>query len=80
MQPELTLRAWGALMILYAIGTSVAIFAIAKAVEAVVDLVGHVRWQAARRCVFRRFLSEWRKVEIKHCEQEEKKDGESPSA
>lgn len=26
---------------------------------------------------FCRFLSEWRKVEIKHCEQEEKKDGES---
>ena len=77
MQPELTLRAWGALIILYAIGASVAIFAIAKAV---VDLVGHVRWQAARRRVFRRFLSEWRKVEIKHCEQEEKKDGENPSA
>lgn len=76
MQPELTLRAWGALIILYAM----AIFAIAKAVEAVVDLVGHVRWQAARRRVFRRFLSEWRKVEIKHCEQEEKKDGENPSA
>lgn len=68
MQPELTLRAWGALIILYAIGASV------------VDLVGHVRWLAARRRVFRRFLSEWRKVEIKHCEQEEKKDGENPSA
>ena len=80
MQPEPTLLAWGALIILYAVGVSVAIFAIVKAIEAVVDLTEHMRWQAARRRVFCRFLSEWRKVEIKHCEQKEKKDGEGVGA
>ena len=49
MQPELTLRAWGALIILYAIGTSVAIFAIAKAVEAVVDWACAVAGRKAPR-------------------------------
>lgn len=39
MQIELTIRAWIVLILLYAIGLSVVVFAVSKAIKAVVELV-----------------------------------------
>lgn len=43
MQTELTIRAWIALILLYAIGLSVAVYAVSKALKAVIKLVAFAK-------------------------------------
>lgn len=61
MQPDLTIRAWIVLIILYVIGISVAVFAVSKGIRSVLELIAWVQWHSTKRRFLRRLFNEQRK-------------------